>query len=55
MTTRYVLISANVTKSNDFVKKVNELLAKGYELYGSPSVSTTSDKEVVYQAMVLTK
>jgi len=53
--TTYVLVSASLTKSNDFVKKVNELLSKGYELYGNPSVVVKGDKEVVHQAMTLRK
>ncbi len=53
MAKRYVIVSANVTASGDLVKKVNELLDKGYQLHGSPQVATTDNgtTTTIYQAM----
>lgn len=53
MIKRYVIVSANVTSSSDLVKKVNELLDKGYQLHGSPQVVSDShtDQTTIYQAM----
>lgn len=49
--TRYVLVSAKSDSSTDLVKTVNELLEKGYELYGDPQVATSTDGDMIYQAM----
>lgn len=62
MKTRYVLVSAEVNKSNELVKKVNELLDKNYKLYGDPQISTHTiaiesggppeEIDTIYQAMI---
>ena len=35
-----------------FCERVSELLAQGYELYGSPSITDTPDGVVAAQALV---
>ena len=36
-----------------FCKRVSEALAKGWELYGSPSISVSGDRVMVAQAVIL--
>jgi hypothetical protein len=36
----------------DFCKRITELLAQGYELHGSPSISFNGEHMVVAQAVV---